>query len=186
MSTDTMGELHRRVTFFETRQMCGADGDPPSFAGYKLLEFLGRGSFGQVFRARHPDLECDVAIKLTKRVGWDDRDLDEARALAKVKHPNVAHVNAVGTVGDIRYVEMDVVNGTSLSAWAAGQEVDRVLKVLHQIGEGLDAAHRAGVVHKDVKPRNVMIDVNGNAVVIDFNLAMAEGKAGRRTGWLPR
>lgn len=184
-SSDALKALRLRVCNFEIGASTGAKIEPPTVAGYELVERLGKGTFGHVFRARHPDLDCEVALKIT-RIRGDARDLDEARALAKVKHPNIAHVNAVGRDGDLGYLETDVVEGMNLGAWIAMRPpVRKVVEVLHQIGEGLSAAHRAGVVHKDIKPSNIMIDQSGTPVIVDFGLAGTRGAAGSPKWWAP-
>jgi predicted Ser/Thr protein kinase len=166
------GEMLRALSYFETRLMLGLDADPPPLGAYQLLEVLGRGSFGRVWRARDLVLERDVAIKLTRARHDESRDLAEARSLAAVSHPHVVHVHAVEVIGGHVVTAMELVEGRRLDEWIASRPTaDEVLRVLHQIGQGLAAIHRAGLAHRDIKPSNIIIDINGNAKIVDLGQA---------------
>ncbi len=146
---------------------------------YRIGRKLGEGGMGVVYAAHDPDLDRQVAIKVL-RPGQQASDaararlLREARAMAKLSHPNVITVHEVGTVGDIDFVAMELVAGGTLGTWLEENRSPReVTRALLAAGRGLAAAHGAGLVHRDFKPANVLIDDRGRAVVTDFGLARA-------------
>jgi tetratricopeptide (TPR) repeat protein len=147
---------------------------------YVTLGTLGRGGMGVVIAAHDPALDRRIAIKLVHPALWrtaskQARELlrAEARAMARLVHPNVVAVHDLGTVGDQLFVAMELVEGTSLDAWkkAAPRTWREILGVCIQAGRGIAAAHRAGLVHRDVKPQNVLVDRHGHARITDFGLA---------------
>lgn len=155
----------------------------PRVGRYEVLRPLGSGAMGRVFAARDVELDREVALKLlhvergrdTKARG---RFLREARALARVNHPNVVEVFEVGLHEDDVYITMELLRGRTLRSWVKVEPRSwrETLDVLIQVGEGLAAAHRAGLVHRDVKPANVWVGEDGRGRVIDFGLAMSEGE----------
>jgi serine/threonine protein kinase len=156
-----------------------ARGDvPPQFGRYRLDTVLGSGGMGIVYRAYDPQLARSVAIKVVKRAGDDDgiraRLVREAQALAKVNHPNVCHVYDVGTEGEEVWVAMELIEGVTLRQWAGERrDPQELLDALLAAAEGIAAAHAAGIIHRDVKPENVLMTREGRAVVTDFGLARA-------------
>ncbi len=136
---------------------------------------LGPG-MGIVWAALDPDLERAVAIKLL-RSGGDEptlraRLLREARAMARLKHPNVLTVYEVGTVQNRDYIAMELVDGASLDAWLATRPPrEQIIDALLAAGRGLAAAHAAGLVHRDFKPHNALRSRDGHVYVTDFGLA---------------
>ncbi|MBT8494359.1 MAG: serine/threonine protein kinase, partial [Deltaproteobacteria bacterium] len=144
---------------------------------YTILSTLGAGGMGVVYAAYDPDLDRKVALKLLHgnqaSQSARTRLLREARAMAKLAHPNVITVFEVGSVGAVDFVAMEFVDGPDLEGWCA--EDDRswpeVLRVFLQAGSGLAAAHRAGLVHRDFKPANVLLRDGDVALVTDFGLA---------------
>ena len=150
---------------------------------YRLVKVLGRGANGVVVEAHDQRLDREVALKLFAE--WDDRVLREARAIAKLDHPHVIRVHDVN-VGELRipgekptpcaYVSMALARGSSLRSWLSARPSEsRIHRVLAAAGEGLAAAHEAGLVHRDIKPENIMVDDASSrepAVwVVDFGLA---------------
>ncbi|MBE7453259.1 MAG: serine/threonine protein kinase [Kofleriaceae bacterium] len=148
---------------------------------YVLGEVLGEGGMGTVYRARDPELGRDVALKVVaSRPGKSrDRLLAEARAMAKLEHPNVLPIYDVGATDDGIYFVMPLVAGGTLHDWihARPRPWREVLTRFLAAGRGLAAAHAAGLVHRDFKPRNVLLD-GDDVLVADFGLtAAADGAA---------
>jgi hypothetical protein len=147
---------------------------------YELVELLGSGGMGSVYRAHDPQLSRDIALKVLHPLypgqgGGSDyhhRLLREAQALAKLSHPNVVAAFDVGTHGSVVFVAMELVRGESLRSWLlAPRSPSEVIRVLIAAGRGLVAAHTAGVLHRDFKPGNVMVSPDGRVRVVDFGLA---------------
>jgi tetratricopeptide (TPR) repeat protein/tRNA A-37 threonylcarbamoyl transferase component Bud32 len=143
---------------------------------YRVEEAIGAGGMGVVYRARDIKLDRPVALKLRAR--WNqsesfDRLLREAIAMARLSHPNVVTVHEVGNYGDHLVIAMEYVDGGTLGSWlgAAVRPAREVLDVLCRAGDGLAAAHRAGLVHRDFKPDNILIGKDGRVRVADFGLA---------------
>lgn len=147
---------------------------PPVVAGYELLGEIGDGGYGVVYRARDPKLERLVALKITA----GEQDLDEARALAQIHHPNVVTVFDVGADRGRTWMAMELVRGREFGEWVHGRSPGEVLEVLHQVARGLAAIHEAGLKHGDVKPSNILVDKRGRAVIIDLGMARVEGPVG--------
>jgi len=144
---------------------------------YLVLDVLGAGGMGVVYAAYDPDLDRKIALKLV-RSSLDDGDararmLREAQAIARLAHPNVVAVHDVGSHGDQQlFVAMELVDGATVSEWLRQDSRPNVeiLGVFLQAGRGLAAAHRAGLVHRDFKPDNVLVGRDGRARVVDFGL----------------
>jgi tetratricopeptide (TPR) repeat protein/predicted Ser/Thr protein kinase len=144
------------------------------FAGqFRIERVLGVGGMGTVYVARDHALDREVAIKLHHHAGGADRLRREAIAMARLAHPNVVTVFEVGELARRPFVVMEYIAGTTLRTWlgAATRDVDQILAVVVAAGEGLAAAHAAGLVHRDFKPENVLIGSDGRARVGDFGLA---------------
>ena len=145
---------------------------------YVVLAQLGQGGMGVVYAAYDPELGRKVALKLIAGEAAalaEDRLQREARAMAQLAHPNVVTVHDVGTLGRRLWIAMEFVDGTTLSEWTRERRRHwrEVLAMFLAAGEGLVAAHRAGIVHRDFKPDNVMVGADGRARVMDFGLARA-------------
>ena len=152
---------------------------PRAIGRFAVQGKLGEGGMGVVYRGRDHALDRDVALKLVNHRGGDDarlRLLREAQAMARVAHPNVVPVYEVGEHGEQVFVAMELVRGTTLTTWlrSAPRSWREVVRVLVEAGRGLAAAHRAGVLHRDVKPDNVLIGDDGRARIADFGLARAD------------
>ncbi|MDX2087072.1 MAG: serine/threonine-protein kinase [Kofleriaceae bacterium] len=143
---------------------------------YVLLAQLGSGGMGVVYAAYDPELDRKVALKLLHRSDDTARERlrDEARAIAKLAHPNVVAVHDVGEAGDEVFVAMEHVDGETLRDWLEARRTPaEILRVFVDAARGLAAAHAVGLVHRDVKPSNRMIGKDGRARVLDFGLARA-------------
>jgi tetratricopeptide (TPR) repeat protein len=153
---------------------------------YLLLEPVGMGAMGMVFAAYDPELARKVAIKLLRAersaapaaTELQARFVREAQAMAKLVHPNVVAVHDVGTFPGGFFVAMDLVDGTNLRAWLSEKPRTwlEIRDAFIAAGRGLAAAHRAGVVHRDFKPENVLVDGQGHVLVTDFGLAQWLGE----------
>lgn len=151
----------------------------PKFAKvgrFTLIDVVGMGGMGVVYEARDEQLSRRVAVKLLKGSANPDsvaRMLREAKAMARLSHPNVVPVFEVGPDGDGLYVAMEYVDGLVLNAWLRQEARDThtIITRFIEAGRGLEAAHAAGIVHRDFKPANVMIGSDGRSRVLDFGIA---------------
>jgi tetratricopeptide (TPR) repeat protein/predicted Ser/Thr protein kinase len=164
---------------------------PQQLGRFTVLSTLGRGGMGVVYTAYDPELDRKVALKLVHLHGdaehlalARERLLQEAQTMAQLSHPNVAAVYEVGAVGDQVFLAMEYVRGDSLRVWLqTARPWRQVLAVFLQAGAGLDAAHKAGIIHRDFKPDNALVDREGRVRVVDFGLAeQREGQGLRESG----
>jgi tetratricopeptide (TPR) repeat protein len=175
-------------------QSSDLDGALPSEQGaelgplgrYELLEELGRGGSAIVYRARDPLLNRDVALK---RLRFGDLELEgrflrEAGLLARLSHPGIIPVFDFGREGDSLYYTMPLAPGLTLDLWVAERRADvrETARVVREAAEALAHAHEHGVLHRDVKPANILVSAEGRALVADFGLGRAEDPASREEG----
>ncbi|HLL21738.1 MAG TPA: serine/threonine-protein kinase, partial [Kofleriaceae bacterium] len=148
---------------------------PDEFDDYVIVHELGRGQMGHVYLAEDALLARQVAIKFIAGLEPDmearQRFLMEARAAARIQHPNVLGVFRVGELGDRLYIVSELVRGKSLADAPKPMPWTRVLDLAVQLARGLAAAHRKGVVHCDIKPSNAMVTEDDVAKLVDFGLA---------------
>ncbi|MET0791778.1 MAG: protein kinase, partial [Polyangiaceae bacterium] len=164
----------------QRRSSRGAALQPDARIGrYQLIRELGSGGMGVVYEAHDPNLDRRVAIKLMLSALDESRLAREARALAKLAHPNVVNVHDVGTADGHLFIAMELVDGTTLRHWLTERtrSFRESLEVLIQAGRGLAAAHAAGLVHRDFKPDNVIVGRDGRVRVVDFGIVGAIGTA---------
>ena len=148
-------------------------------AGYRIESLLGRGGMGVVYRARDLALDRNVALKLlapelADDVGFRERFLRESRLAASLDHPAIVPIYDAGEVAGRLYIAMRLVEGTDLKRLVADEGVlkpERALGLLEQVADALDAAHERGLVHRDVKPSNVLVDERGHCYLADFGLS---------------
>ena len=149
-------------------------------ARYVVLKRVARGGMGVIYLAYDEDLDRRVALKIL--AGDDGADgkarlLREAQAMAKLSHPNVVAVFDVGTVDDQVFLAMEFIDGVTLRAWCKSDRrtAREIVTAYLQAGRGLEAAHAAGILHRDFKPANVLADPSGRVRVLDFGLARFDG-----------
>ena len=166
----------------------------------EVIELLGQGGMGVVYKGRQPLLDRHVAIKVLRPDyqtdgEFQERFLREARTLAKLRHPYIVTVFDIGKAGELYYLVMEFVEGANLRQLLTDRSITErdTLEFVPQIAEALQHAHEAGVVHRDVKPENVLVDALGRVRLVDFGLATLFGpnalaKPGRqprgRHAWL--
>ena len=157
------------------------------FGRYELLDKLGAGGMGEVWRARDQDLRREVAIKfLPERFAKDPTRLarfaQEAQAASSLNHPNIVTIHEIGEAEGLPFIVMELVEGQTLREIGRGRPLPtgRVLDIAAQIADGLAKAHGAGIVHRDLKPENVMVSRDNFVKILDFGLAKlrAEGVGG--------
>jgi WD40 repeat protein len=149
---------------------------------FEVLSTLGQGAFGTVFKARDPELDRIVAVKVPRptNIGGQPRDLDrflrEARSAAQLRHPGIVSVHEVGAQDGVPHLVSDFVEGVTLAdLLTARRPTPRdAAELVAAVADALDYAHRAGVVHRDVKPSNILIRQDGSPCVMDFGLAKRE------------
>jgi hypothetical protein len=145
---------------------------------YKIQRELGRGGMGVVYAVFDPDLERKVALKVLRGAGDSaearQRLLREARAMARLAHPNVLTVHEVGSASGQDFIAMELVDGSTLEDWlsASPRSEREIIAAFTLAGRGLAAAHAAGLVHRDFKPRNVLRHKDGRIAVTDFGLVV--------------
>ncbi len=179
IATDHLREnLSRRLFGEET-------GAPVEIGRYAVVERVGAGASGVVFKAFDEELERLVAIKVLSRDATRNEELRqlalrEGKTLAKLSHPHVVGIHEVGEQRGSLYFVMELVRGGDLARWigdrdpSASDHAEQALKLLVEAGEGLWAAHQAGIIHRDFKSANVLVDSDGRAKVADFGLARVE------------
>jgi serine/threonine protein kinase/formylglycine-generating enzyme required for sulfatase activity len=154
---------------------------PAEFEEYRLVRLLGRGTMGEVYLARDALLDRPVAVKFVQAAGDPlarARFFDEARAIARLQHPNVVAIYRVAEVAGHPYLVSEYVRGQPLDQLERPVPWRQVLDLALDLARGLAAAHRCGVLHRDVKPANAILAEDGRAKLLDFGLArITEGAA---------
>ena len=179
-----------RLPGFEGRPFVGRLQPGARIDRYQILGALGRGAMGEVYAAYHPDLDRRIAVKVVYGTEASEaadggeatndvpdhrrgRLLREARAIARLSHPNVIAVHDAGTFGDGVFIAMELIDGGTIEQWlrAERRTWQEIVDVFIAAARGLAAAHAAGIIHRDFKPKNVMIAKDGSVRVMDFGLA---------------
>ena len=148
------------------------------FGSYEILQRLGAGGMGEVYRAKDPRLDREVAIKTLPLGRCSEPEAltrfeQEARSACALNHPNVVTIYELGHVNGTRFIAMELVDGETLRALLASGPIPfrKSVAIAAQIAEGLAKAHEIGVIHRDLKPENLMVSRDGTAKVLDFGLA---------------
>ncbi len=159
-----------------------------AFPEYEVLEIIGHGGMGVVFKVRQPRLDRLVALKilppaLAAQPGFAERFTREARALARLAHPHIVAVYDFGERAGFYYLLMEFVNGVNLrQAMRAGVTPEQALGLVPRICEALQFAHDRGVLHRDIKPENILLDTAGTPKLADFGIAKMAGDTAAVTG----
>ena len=148
------------------------------FPQFEILSLIGKGGMGAVYKARQPGLDRFIALKVLPPAvandpGFAERFNREARALARLSHPNIVGVYDFGKAGTLHYLVMEFVDGSNLrEVEQAGKlSSEQALAIVPQICEALQFAHNEGIVHRDIKPENLLIDKKGRVKITDFGIA---------------
>lgn len=162
------------------------------FPQFEIIEYLGRGGMGVVYKARQKALDRLVAIKVLAGERQDDvtfarRFEREAKMLAQMSHPNIVTVHDFGEADGLYYLVMEYVDGVNLRDLLADGKIDpkQALAIVPPICEALEYAHDKGVVHRDIKPENLLLDREGRVKIADFGIASLVGAEGEKSGTPP-
>ncbi len=189
-------EDHRDGDHIDDHDFVVNEANPNASAGpigllgeYLLLNRIGAGGMGEVFRAEHRTMNRHVAVKILSRKIADnpqllERFFHEIRAVAKLMHPNIVTAFDAGSQNGVHFLVMELVEGEMLShriARLGPLSTAEVVHVLYQAADALDYAHRMGIVHRDIKPGNMMLTNEGRLKILDFGLATFNKSTGENT-----
>ncbi len=168
---------------------------PAKVGKYQLLDRIGSGTCGIVYRAYDAILSRDVALKISQAGGLDQSGktpaaqkafITETLSAGRLTHPNIVTVYEAGVDGPLNYIAMEYVEGTSLKTYGRGQAQlppYRVVNIIAEVADAIDFSHKMGIVHRDIKPANIMVAIDGSVRLLDFGIAVstsAEESKGRQ------
>jgi serine/threonine protein kinase/Leucine-rich repeat (LRR) protein len=175
----------KKLTKFQAEEVYNGKGKSLVLGNYVLLEKIGAGGMGQVFKARHRRMDRLVAVKLLPAAFMKDRAAlarfeREVKVAAKISHPNIVAAHDADCADGVHFLVMELVDGSDLSALVRRNgpfPVDKAIDYVWQAAKGLEAAHAHGIVHRDIKPGNLLLDQKGVVKILDMGLARltAEG-----------
>ena len=148
---------------------------------YEIIERIGAGGMSDVYVAKDHSLGRQVAVKILKPEFAEDKTFvskfrAEAQAAAGLEHPNIVNIYDVGTEGSLYFIVMEYVEGITLKTYISKKgrlSYNEALSIAIQVGRGIEAAHNKGIIHRDIKPQNIIISKEGNVKVMDFGIARA-------------
>ena len=161
---------------------------------YEIIDLLGKGAMGIVYKALDPDIDREVAVKTIRFDLISDEEeknelmlrfIREARAAGKLVHPNIITIHDVGKEKDMTYIVMQYIEGPSLQNWIVSKKkfsAPDIVKLMLQLCDALNFAHQSGIVHRDIKPANILLDNNGKPHICDFGVAHVEMSTITQTG----
>ena len=178
-SQNSRSTMHLAFLPLESLELDLADPEQCDFGDYELIEQLGQGGMGVVYRARQRSLQREVALKLLSAGPWASPEFiarfqREAQSAARLQHPNIVPIYEIGQHAELNFFSMALIRGQSLAQRldAHGPLPPREAAALvRTVAEALDYAHRLGILHLDLKPANVLLDEHGEPQVADFALA---------------
>ena len=177
------------LTKYQAEQILSGKGKNLSMGQYVLLEKLGAGGMGQVYKAFHPGMDRTVAIKVILTKGKIDEESvrrfeREVKAAAKLSHPNIITVYDAGNADGRHFMVMELVKGQDLNVIVHRKGtfgVSETINYIKQVARGLAFAHESGVIHRDIKPANLFLDIKGNVKILDMGLAKISPRENEET-----
>ncbi len=169
----------KKLTKFQAEEVSKGKGKSLVLGNYVLMEKIGAGGMGQVFKARHLRMDRLVAVKVLPSALTKDKDAiarfeREVKAAAKISHPNIVAAHDADCANGVHFLVMELVDGSDLSALVKKNgrfPVETAVNYVLQAAKGLEAAHRKGIVHRDIKPANLLLDTEGTVKILDMGLA---------------
>lgn len=181
---ELVGELirHKKLTKFQAEEVANGNGKSLVLGNYVLLEKIGAGGMGEVYKAEHRRMDRLVAVKVLPASTMKDpatvaRFEREVKAAAKISHPNIVAAHDADCANGIHFLVMELVEGSDLSALVKKNgpfPVEKAINYVLQAAKGLEAAHAEGIVHRDIKPSNLLLDKKGTVKILDMGLARIE------------
>ncbi len=178
---------HKKLTKFQAEEVSKGKGKSLTLGNYVLMEKIGAGGMGQVFKARHRRMDRLVAVKLLPAAMTKNKDAiarfeREVKAAAKLRHTNIVAADDADQANGVHFLVMELVEGSDLSALVKKNgpfSIEKAVNCILQAARGLEAAHAEGIVHRDIKPANLLLDKKGTVKILDMGLARIHGDGGQ-------